>query len=93
MKPFQAQNLMREQMHNVKSVNLVSELCTFLSLIYSNVDGEYIDIICEILETIIQFIQGNCQNQGVVFDCKVREILAMSSLYNNIFFKFRCLTF
>ncbi len=70
-----AQNLMREQPENVKSVNVVAEVCQFLSLLYTNIDQNYVDLVSDLLETITEFIQGNQENQAVVFDNKVIDYL------------------
>ena len=62
---FQTQHLMREQPKNVKSVNLVSELCNFMSVLFSNVDADNnnMALLCELLETLIEVVQGNTSNQ------------------------------
>lgn len=70
-----AQNLIREQPNNVKSVNLVAEACNFLALLYTNIDPGFIDIVSELLETLIEFVQGNQENQAVVFDAKIIDYL------------------
>ena len=64
---------MREQPKNVKSVNLVTELCNFTALLYSNIDDQVLLLLAELVETMIEVIQGNTENQAVLFDRKVVE--------------------
>lgn len=52
-----AQELMREQAENVKSVNLVAEVTQLLAILYTNLDAQHLPLIAEILETLIEMTQ------------------------------------
>ena len=73
----QSQDLMREQAHNVKSVNLVQELCHFMAILHSNIDSDSVVMLCELFDTMNEVCQGNVANQ-------VKHIL-YNSLHNNRF--------
>ena len=48
------QNYLREQPDNIKTINLVSETCTFLSSFYVDVTKDNIVLITTILHTLIE---------------------------------------
>ena len=48
------QNYFREQRDNIKTINLISEICTFLQSFYVEVTKENIDLINEILLALIE---------------------------------------
>lgn len=48
------QNYFREQPDNIKTINLVSETCVFLQSFYVEVTKENIDLITEVLLTLIE---------------------------------------
>ena len=48
------QNYFREQRDNIKTINLVSETCIFLQSFYVKVTKENIDLITEVLLTLIE---------------------------------------
>ena len=59
------QNYFREQRDNIKTINLVSETCAFLQSFYVEVTKENIDLITEVLLTLIEM-------------CVVRQIITCS---------------
>ena len=48
------QNYLREQPDNIKTINLVSETCTFFSLFYVDITKENIDLINQAIQTLIE---------------------------------------
>ena len=48
------QNYLREQPDNIKTINLVSETCTFLSAFYVEVTKDNIVLITSILKTLTE---------------------------------------
>ena len=48
------QNYLREQPDNIKTINLVSETCTFLSSFYVNITEDNIVLIKSVLQTLIE---------------------------------------
>ena len=48
------QNYLREQPDNIKTINLVSETCTFLSSFYVEVTKDNIALITTVLHTLIE---------------------------------------
>lgn len=48
------QNYLREQPNNIKSINLVSETCTFLTSFGVDVTKDNIAIISSVLQTLIE---------------------------------------
>lgn len=54
------QNYFREQPDNIKTINLVSESCTFLQSFYVEVTKDNIDLITEILLTLIEMCVVSC---------------------------------
>jgi len=48
------QNYLREQPDNIKTINLVSETCIFLSSFYVDVTKDNIKLITSILQTLIE---------------------------------------
>jgi len=66
---------MREQPNNVKSVNVLVELCNLLAILHSNVDADTVRLLTQLVLTIKETCQGNTLNQAVVYDCKVPSFL------------------
>ena len=54
------QNYFREQPDNIKTINLVSESCAFLQSFYIEVTKDNIDLITEILLTLIEMCVVSC---------------------------------
>ena len=48
------QNYLREQPDNIKTINLVSETCVFLSSFYVDVTKDNIKLITSVLQTLIE---------------------------------------
>jgi len=48
------QNYLRDQPHNVKSINLVSEICIFLQSFYVDAAKDNILLINQIIQTLIE---------------------------------------
>ena len=48
------QNYLREQPDNIKTINLVSETCTFLSSFYVDITNDNIVLINSVLQTLIE---------------------------------------
>ena len=48
------QNYLREQPDNIKTINLVSETCTFLSSLYVDVTKDTIVLITNALQALIE---------------------------------------
>ena len=48
------QNYLREQPDNIKTINLVSETCTFLSSFYVNITEDNMVLIKSVLQTLIE---------------------------------------
>lgn len=65
-----AQNLVREQ-PNAVSINLVAQVCDFLSLMCSNINVKYIGMASNCFDTVGEFVRGNKLNQATAFDNKV----------------------
>ena len=59
------QNYFREQRDNIKTINLVSETCTFLHSFYVEVTKENIDLIIEVLQTIIEMCVVRCSYKAI----------------------------
>ena len=76
------QNYFREQPDNIKTINLVSETCAFLQSFYVEVTKENVDLINEVLLTLIEMCvvrysyQLMCHNSATLV-CN-REILLIS---------------
>ena len=49
------QNYLREQPDNMKSFNLVAETTQFVSLVYSNINAQNIDLAIELFDTLNEF--------------------------------------
>ena len=54
------QNYFREQPDNIKTINLVSETCAFLQSFYVEVTKENVDLINEVLLTLIEMCVVRC---------------------------------
>ena len=48
------QNYLREQPDNIKTINLVSEICMFLSSFYVDVTKDNIELVTRVLQTMIE---------------------------------------
>ncbi|XP_065910466.1 inositol 1,4,5-trisphosphate-gated calcium channel ITPR1-like [Dysidea avara] len=69
------QNYFREQRDNIKTINLVSETCIFLQSFYVKVTKENIDLITEVLLTLIEMCVGNYANQVVIYNHQIIDII------------------
>jgi hypothetical protein len=49
------QDYLREQPDNMKSFNIIAETAQFLNLVYSNVNGQTIDLVVQLFESINEF--------------------------------------
>ncbi|XP_004347257.1 hypothetical protein CAOG_04510 [Capsaspora owczarzaki ATCC 30864] len=63
-------NYIREQGDNIKSYNLVSDTANYLNVLYHNVSSDNIELVSQVLESLVEFCQGNGDNQIAVFDAK-----------------------
>ena len=54
---FFVQDYLREQMDNIKSVNLVAETAEFLGLLYSSINEFTVGLITQVFETLVEFCQ------------------------------------
>ena len=50
----QMQNYLREQPDNIKTINLVSEICIFLQSFYVDATKDNIDLINQAIQTLIE---------------------------------------
>ena len=50
----QMQNYLREQPDNIKTINLVSEICIFLQSFYVDATKDNISIINQVIQTLIE---------------------------------------
>ena len=48
------QNYLREQPDNIKTINLVSEICTFLQSFYVDATKDNISLINQVIQTLIE---------------------------------------
>ncbi|XP_065833160.1 inositol 1,4,5-trisphosphate-gated calcium channel ITPR1-like isoform X3 [Oscarella lobularis] len=65
------QDYLREQPDNIKSLNLVSEVCSYLHLFYNAVDKDSIPLLIQLFNTLIEFASGNPTNQATLFDHQI----------------------
>ena len=49
------QDYLREQLDNIKSVNLVAETARFLSLLYSSINHNTVGLVTELFNTVVEF--------------------------------------
>nr|KAG5691423.1 hypothetical protein BaRGS_016339 [Batillaria attramentaria] len=69
------QDYLREQPDNIKSLNLVAEVTRFLNILYGNVSDKTVQLIIQLIDTLVEFTSGNFHNQAAVFDNKICEYL------------------
>ena len=50
----QMQNYLREQPDNIKTINLVSEICIFLQSFYVDATKDNISLINQVIQTLIE---------------------------------------
>jgi len=68
-------NYLREQPDNLKSFNLVKDVASYLGVVYTNIDGESIEIVTQVVESLNEFAMGNVDNQMVLFDSKAMDVV------------------
>lgn len=72
------QNYLREQPDNIKTINLISEVCMFLQSFYVEVTKDNIALIKRILQTLIEMsVVSNhfATTDGYSLNCVHRAIL------------------
>ncbi len=69
------QDYLRDQWDNLKNIDIVGETANFLSLLYGSISPESINLVTQLLNTLIEMVQGNEANQVVIFDRKVVDYL------------------
>jgi inositol 1,4,5-triphosphate receptor type 1 len=65
------QNFFREQPDSIANVNLVGKVATFLQQQHSEINQQNIELIQEVVETLLEMSVGNYYNQAVLFDCQI----------------------
>lgn len=61
-----------EQPENVKTTNIIAQICFLLSLVYTNLEASHIDIVSDLLETIVEFIQVSISSYSpLALDCNL----------------------
>ncbi len=51
------QDYLREQLDNIKSVNLVAETSEFLGLLYSSINEHTAGLLTQVFETLVEYCQ------------------------------------
>eukprot|EP00117_Sycon_ciliatum_P048000 scpid3078/ scgid34229/ Inositol 1,4,5-trisphosphate receptor type 1; IP3 receptor isoform 1; Type 1 inositol 1,4,5-trisphosphate receptor len=69
------QNYLREQPDNIKSINLVAATVDYLQLFKDDVNVDNVELVVQLLQTLVEFTGGNTDNQACVFDAQVIEAL------------------
>ncbi|XP_065834186.1 inositol 1,4,5-trisphosphate receptor type 3-like isoform X2 [Oscarella lobularis] len=69
------QDYLREQPDNIKSLNLVSEVCTYLHLFYNAIDEDNIPLVIQLFNTLVEFASGNQDNQATLFDHQIIDMI------------------
>lgn len=63
----------REQADNIKSYNLVKDTANYLQVLYHSINSENSELVAQVLATLVEFSQGNPENQVCIFDAKVLD--------------------
>jgi len=71
----QLRDYLREQPDNLKSYNLIKEVANYLGEVYQNTDGESIEVVTQVIETLNEFAMGNVENEMVLFDSKAMDVV------------------
>ena len=71
------QNYLREQKESIHSVNMVGEVAVFLQQIFQNrsITPETIQVVHQLLQTLIEMSVGNYTNQEVIFNKQIMAII------------------
>lgn len=71
------QNYLREQKESIHSVNMVGEVATFLQQIFQSrsITPETIEVLHQLLQTLIEMSVGNYTNQEVIFNKQIMAII------------------
>lgn len=71
------QNYLREQKESINSINMVGEVAVFLQQIFqsSGITPDTIDILHQLLQTLLEMSVGNYTNQEVVFNKQIMVII------------------
>ncbi|XP_076470932.1 inositol 1,4,5-trisphosphate-gated calcium channel ITPR2-like isoform X2 [Babylonia areolata] len=69
------QDYLREQPDNVKSFDIIAEVTRFLNVVYSNINGNNIDLVIQLFETMNEFTAGNQDNRIVIYDNKIIDYI------------------
>ena len=69
------QNYLRDQYDNLKNIDIVGESANFMSLLYSSVNSSSIGLVTQLMDSLIEMVQGNEANQVVVFDRKIIDYI------------------
>ncbi|EDV25315.1 uncharacterized protein TRIADDRAFT_55241 [Trichoplax adhaerens] len=69
------QNYLREQLDNIKSVNLVAETAKYLHMLYDNINSNNISLTTQIFVTLIEYSAGCFENHPVIYDSKIIDCI------------------
>ena len=71
------QNYLREQKESINSVNMVGEVAVFLQQIFQSrdINPETVDVLHQLLQTLIEMSVGNYTNQEVIFNKQIMSII------------------
>ena len=71
------QDYLREQKKSISSINMVGEVATFLQQIFQSraVNPETIEVLHQLLQTLIEMCVGNYTNQEVIFNNHIMSII------------------
>jgi len=72
-------NYLRYQSDNIKSVNIVKEVISYLEVLYTNIDEDSIKLVTQVLDTLNEFSMGNLENQHLLFDKNGKPLLSSFS--------------
>ena len=71
------QNYLREQKESIGSINMVGEVASFLQKIFQSrdVNPETVEVVHQLLQTLIEMSVGNYTNQEVIFNEQIMSII------------------
>lgn len=63
------------QSDNPKSYNIVSEICTLVSALYYNVNGDSCELLTQLFDTLNEICAGNQDNRVALLDSKIVDYI------------------
>lgn len=74
---LEMQNYLREQRQSINSINMVGEVTTFLQQIFQgqHINPETLDVVNQLLQTLIEMSVGNYANQEVIFERQIMSVI------------------